>query len=112
MTRHKSSPRGRQVVNRVTRAMIASIDIEGIFSEGVGKPCWREGCWRGGDHVFATCLISEFGGFVSSGSVSSGSVGSDSAFSDSADADLERVCVDVQMQVRTASQVQVLLDWS
>jgi hypothetical protein len=86
--------------------MIVSIDIEGIFSEGMGKPYWREGCWRGGDHVFATCLISEFGGFVSSGSVRSGSVSSDSA-----DADLESVCVDVQIRVRTASRVQVLLDW-
>jgi hypothetical protein len=32
-------------------------------------------------------------------------------FSDSADADLESVCVDVQIRVRTASRIQVLLDW-
>jgi hypothetical protein len=77
---------------------------------------WRytvgeKGCWRADHHVFGTCLISEFGGFVSSGSVRSGSVSSGSAFSDSADADLESVCVDVQIRVRTASRVQVLLDW-
>jgi hypothetical protein len=71
---------------------MASIDIEGMFSEGTEIPCWREGCWRAGDHVFGTCLISGFGGFVSSGSVNSGSVSSGSAFSDSADADLESAC--------------------
>jgi hypothetical protein len=96
---------------------MASIDIEGMVSEGMEIPCWRYGCWRAGHHVFGTCLISGFGGFVSSGSVNSGSAGpgsvsSGSAFSDSADADLESVCVDTQIQVRTASQVQVLLDWS